>query len=101
MAYTSERTWQGFIDGDFVDGEGEPLPVENPYTEQVFAHINRSSLAEVDRAVAAARTAQDEGRGHASRAAPAPATSPTWPTPSPPGPTSSRPSTSPRPACSA
>ena len=61
MAYTSERTWQGFIDGDFVEGEGEPLPVENPYTEQVFAHINRSSLAEVDRAIAAARTAQDEG----------------------------------------
>lgn len=55
------RPWKQFIDGEFSHGQGDALPVESPYTEKVLAEISRSSLADVDRAVAAARRSQDEG----------------------------------------
>ncbi|MCB8877683.1 aldehyde dehydrogenase family protein [Acidisoma silvae] len=47
-----------YIDGAFVDPiEARPLGVINPATEQVFATISLGSAQDVDRAVAAARTA--------------------------------------------
>jgi aldehyde dehydrogenase (NAD+) len=61
MTYSSDRAWRTYVDGAFVDGDDGILAVENPYTEAAFAEIGRSSLAQVDRAVAAARRSQDEG----------------------------------------
>lgn len=47
-----------YIGGQWVAANGsETIPVENPYTEQVIAHIPAGDAADVDRAVAAARAA--------------------------------------------
>jgi acyl-CoA reductase-like NAD-dependent aldehyde dehydrogenase len=46
-----------FIDGDFVDGSGEPFTTINPATEEVLTEVSAGSAADVDRAVAAARRA--------------------------------------------
>ena len=53
---------QLYIDGEWVDGSGdEELEVVNPATEEVIAHVPQASVADVDRAVAAARRAADGG----------------------------------------
>jgi acyl-CoA reductase-like NAD-dependent aldehyde dehydrogenase len=46
-----------FIDGEFVDGTGEPFTTVNPATEEVLTEVSSGSSADVDRAVAAARRA--------------------------------------------
>jgi aldehyde dehydrogenase (NAD+) len=46
-----------FIDGEFVDGTGEPFKTVNPATEEVLTEVSAGSAADVDRAVAAARRA--------------------------------------------
>ena len=46
-----------FIDGEFVDGTGEPFKTVNPATEEVLTEVAAASEADVDRAVAAARRA--------------------------------------------
>ena len=46
-----------FIDGEFVDGTGEPFKTVNPATEEVLTQVSSGSAADVDRAVAAARRA--------------------------------------------
>src|SRR5918999_329846 len=46
-----------FIDGEFVDGSGEPFKTVNPATEEVLSEVSSGSAADVDRAVAAARRA--------------------------------------------
>jgi aldehyde dehydrogenase (NAD+) len=46
-----------FIDGEFVDGTGEPFTTLNPATEEVLTQVSTGSPADVDRAVAAARRA--------------------------------------------
>ncbi len=49
-----------FIDGQWVDAEGgDPIPVIDPSTGDVFDHLARGSRADVDRAVRAARKALD------------------------------------------
>ena len=59
--------WQGnydklFIGGDWVAPEsGERIEVTSPFTEQVLAAVPSASPADVDRAVAAARRAFDNG----------------------------------------
>ncbi len=50
---------QQFIDGEFSPGAGGPLDVENPYTEKTLATIEQSSVADVERAIAGARRAQE------------------------------------------
>jgi acyl-CoA reductase-like NAD-dependent aldehyde dehydrogenase len=45
------------IGGELLDGEGEPLEVENPYTEETAATVGSASPAQVDAAIAAARDA--------------------------------------------
>ncbi|GAA3992032.1 aldehyde dehydrogenase family protein [Allokutzneria multivorans] len=49
-----------FVDGQFVEGEGEPLKTVNPSTEEVLAEVSTASSADVDRAVKAARRAYDK-----------------------------------------
>jgi acyl-CoA reductase-like NAD-dependent aldehyde dehydrogenase len=46
-----------FIDGEFVDGTGEPFKTVNPATEEVLTEVASGSEADVDRAVSAARRA--------------------------------------------
>ncbi|MFD2090298.1 aldehyde dehydrogenase family protein [Blastococcus deserti] len=46
-----------FVDGEFVDGTGEPFKSVNPATEEVLTEVSAASEADVDRAVAAARRA--------------------------------------------
>ncbi len=51
-----------FIDGAWCDGgHGPTLPVENPATEEIVAHVAQASTADASRAIAAARRAFDEG----------------------------------------
>ena len=52
---------QSYVDGRFVTGDGEPLAVENPYTEEVIAEVETLSLAQMEEAVLAARRAFDGG----------------------------------------
>ncbi|MGY1811903.1 aldehyde dehydrogenase family protein [Blastococcus sp. SYSU D00820] len=46
-----------FVDGEFVDGSGEPMKTVNPATEEVLAEVAVGTEADVDRAVRAARRA--------------------------------------------
>jgi len=55
------RHWRQFIDGTFSEGAGDPLSVDNPYSEKAIGDIRCSSLDDVDRAIGAARRSQDEG----------------------------------------
>jgi betaine-aldehyde dehydrogenase len=51
-----------FIDGEWVaPTRGGSVPVIDPATEEVFAHVPAGTAEDVDRAVAAARRAFDEG----------------------------------------
>jgi aldehyde dehydrogenase (NAD+) len=55
-----EPVYRPFVDGEFVDGGGEPLKTSNPATEEVLAEVGTASQEDVDRAVAAARRAQEQ-----------------------------------------
>jgi aldehyde dehydrogenase (NAD+) len=55
-----QPAYRPFLDGQFVDGGGEPLKTINPATEEVLAEVGTASPADVDRAVAAARSAYTE-----------------------------------------
>jgi len=51
-----------FIDGQWrKGGHGTVLAVENPATEEVFAHTEQASIADAHQAISAARRAFDEG----------------------------------------
>jgi aldehyde dehydrogenase (NAD+) len=47
--------YRPFINGEFVDGSGEPLKTVNPATEEVLAEVGTASASDVDTAVKAAR----------------------------------------------
>ncbi|MFE0027229.1 aldehyde dehydrogenase family protein [Amycolatopsis sp. NPDC059021] len=49
--------YRPFINGEFVDGSGEPLKSINPATEEVLAEVGTASVSDVDTAVKAARKA--------------------------------------------
>ncbi|MDT7800097.1 MAG: aldehyde dehydrogenase [Actinomycetota bacterium] len=49
--------YKPFINGEFVDGSGEPLKTINPATEEVLAEVGTASKSDVDTAVKAARKA--------------------------------------------
>ncbi len=48
-----------FIDGEFVEGAGDPLKTVNPGTEEVLAEVSTAAPADVDKAVQAARRAYE------------------------------------------
>ncbi|MGM1060350.1 aldehyde dehydrogenase family protein [Saccharothrix sp. Mg75] len=52
-------TYRMFVDGEFVEGGGEPLKTINPGTEEVLAEVSTATAADVDGAVKAARRAYD------------------------------------------
>jgi aldehyde dehydrogenase (NAD+)/betaine-aldehyde dehydrogenase len=49
------------IDGVLVAGQGQPLAVDNPATEQIIVTLSQASIEQVDQAVIAARRAFDSG----------------------------------------
>ena len=49
--------YKPFINGEFVDGSGEPLKTINPATEEVLAEVGTASVSDMDTAVKAARKA--------------------------------------------
>ncbi|MFD9887968.1 aldehyde dehydrogenase family protein [Amycolatopsis sp. NPDC059027] len=49
--------YRPFVNGEFVDGSGEPLKSINPATEEVLAEVGTASVSDVDTAVKAARKA--------------------------------------------
>jgi acyl-CoA reductase-like NAD-dependent aldehyde dehydrogenase len=56
------KTWQMYVDGKWVDAQGgRTYAVPNPATEEEFAFAPDGSVADVERAVMAARRAFDEG----------------------------------------
>ena len=60
MTATATPPKKMFINGDWTDAaSGETAPVVNPATEQEIAQVPRGDVADVDRAVAAARAAFD------------------------------------------
>jgi len=54
-----KANYRMFVDGEFVDGGGEPLKTVNPATEEVLAEVSTAAPSDVDRAVRAARRAYD------------------------------------------
>src|SRR3954468_10646458 len=52
-------SYRMFLDGEFVEGEGEPLKSVNPATEEVLAEVSTAAPSDVDKAVKAARRAYD------------------------------------------
>ena len=55
------RTWKLYIDGKWSDAGGGTFDVINPATEEVVASAPNATRADLDRAIAAARRAFDEG----------------------------------------
>ena len=63
QAFVDRKNFQMFIDGAWVDaGSGETFDTIDPATGDVTAQIAKASPADVDNAVAAARSAFDDGR---------------------------------------
>ncbi|PWW64477.1 aldehyde dehydrogenase family protein [Actinokineospora spheciospongiae] len=52
-------SYRMFLDGEFVEGGGEPLKSINPATEEVLAEVSTADRDDVDRAVKAAGRAQE------------------------------------------
>ncbi|MBX3028498.1 aldehyde dehydrogenase family protein [bacterium] len=55
------RDWKLFIDGRWSDGGAGTFAVINPATEETVAQAPNASVADVERAIAAARRAFDDG----------------------------------------
>ncbi|MFI0467925.1 aldehyde dehydrogenase family protein [Saccharopolyspora sp. 5N102] len=53
-------SYRMFVDGEFVDGGGEPLKSINPATEELLAEVSSASESDVDTAVRAARRAFED-----------------------------------------
>ncbi|WP_406688761.1 aldehyde dehydrogenase family protein [Saccharopolyspora sp. ID03-671] len=49
-----------FVDGEFVDGGGQPIKTLNPATGETLAEVSAADTGDVDRAVAAARRAYEQ-----------------------------------------
>lgn len=52
---------RSYVDGQFVRGEGPPIEVENPATEHTVAQVEGLTVAQMEQAVGAARSAFDSG----------------------------------------
>jgi len=52
--------YRPFINGEFVDGNGEPLKTINPATGEVLAEVSTVDTSDIDRAVQAARNAYEK-----------------------------------------
>ncbi|HVV14128.1 aldehyde dehydrogenase family protein [Amycolatopsis sp.] len=55
-----KASYRPFVDGEFVDGSGEPLKTINPATEEILAEVGTAAQSDVDAAVRAARRAYEK-----------------------------------------
>ncbi|GAA1208183.1 aldehyde dehydrogenase family protein [Prauserella alba] len=55
-----QPNYRPFIDGEFVDGGGDPLKSVNPATEEILAEVGTAAEPDVDTAVRAARRAFEQ-----------------------------------------
>ena len=59
---TEVKTYQMYLNGEWVESKsGKTFPVYDPSSEEVIAQVPDANREDVDRAVAAARVAFDEG----------------------------------------
>src|SRR5512133_2868825 len=59
---TEVRTYQMYINGEWVDSKsGKTFPVYDPATEEVIAQVPDANAEDVNRAVAAAKAAFEDG----------------------------------------
>src|ERR1700704_6306820 len=59
---TELKTYQMYINGEWVDGKStKTFPVYDPSTEEVIAQVPEAGSDDVNRAVAAAKTAFEDG----------------------------------------
>src|SRR5499427_669755 len=59
---TEVKTYQMFINGEWVSSKSsKTFPVYDPATEEIIAQVPEANADDVDRAVAAARAAFDDG----------------------------------------
>jgi betaine-aldehyde dehydrogenase len=59
---TEVRTYQMYVNGEWIDSKSnKTFPVYDPATEEVIAQVPEANADDVNRAVAAARTAFDDG----------------------------------------
>jgi aldehyde dehydrogenase (NAD+) len=58
-----QPSYRMFVGGEFVDGSGEPLKTLNPATEEVLAEVSTAGTSDIDTAVAAGRTANEQTWG--------------------------------------
>lgn len=61
LARAHQRSLRIFLDGEFADGLGVAVDVENPYTQKPLVTVGSASEAQVEQAIRGARRAQDEG----------------------------------------
>ena len=58
----TDLTYQLYIDGQWAESSGQGVvEVVNPATEQVIGRVPQASVADIERAIAAARRAFDDG----------------------------------------
>jgi betaine-aldehyde dehydrogenase len=68
-ATTQTQTYQMYVNGEWIaSNSGKTFPVYDPSTEEVIARVPDSNAKDVDRAVAAARDAFDNGPWSSSTA---------------------------------
>nr|AAY87210.1 predicted aldehyde dehydrogenase family protein [uncultured bacterium BAC17H8] len=61
MQAQTQDYWQNYVNGEWVDGGGGRLPVDNPGTGERFAQIACANAADIDRAVGAAMACHSSG----------------------------------------
>jgi len=61
MPARTQDYWQNYVNGEWVDGGGGRLPVDNPGTGERVAEIALANAADIDRAVRAAKACHQSG----------------------------------------
>jgi aldehyde dehydrogenase (NAD+) len=61
MPARTQDYWQNYVNGEWVDGGGGRLPVDNPGTAERVAEIALADAADIDRAVRAAKACHQSG----------------------------------------
>ena len=61
MQAQTQDYWQNYVNGEWVDGGGGRLPVDNPGTGERVAEIACANAADIDRAVGAAMACHSSG----------------------------------------
>ncbi|WP_137290744.1 aldehyde dehydrogenase family protein [Natronorubrum halophilum] len=64
-AISTTTDWNAlYIGGEWIDGDGDTIPIEDPSTREVFAEVPAATESDVDDAYEAAAAAQAEWKDH-------------------------------------